>query len=81
MNALCELTRRYAPLLGRFLITFIFLKSAVGKIGGFSGVAGGMAAKGIPYAEFLLVCAIAIEIVGSLCVLLGWKAQGARSRC
>lgn len=75
MNALCELTRGFAPLLGRFLIVLIFLWSAVGKIGNFSAVAGNMAAKGMPYAEFLLVCAIAIEIGGGVCVLLGWKAQ------
>ena len=75
METLCNLARSYAPLVGRFLITFIFLRSAIGKIGNFSGVAGNMAAKGMPYAEALLVCAIAIEIVGGLCVLLGWKAQ------
>lgn len=75
METLCNLARSYAPLVGRFLITFIFLHSAIGKIGNFSGVAGNMAAKGMPYAEALLVCAIAIEIVGGLCVLLGWKAQ------
>lgn len=75
MHALCELSQRYAPLLGRFLITFIFFRSAFGKITNFSGVAGNMTAKGMPYAEFFLVGAIAFEIVGSLCVLLGWKAR------
>ena len=75
MNTLCELTQRYAPLLGRFLITFLFFRSAFGKIANFSGAAGGMAAKGMPYAEVFLVGAIAFEIVGSLCVLLGWKAR------
>jgi putative oxidoreductase len=75
MQVLCELSQRYAPLLGRFLITFIFLRSAFDKLTDFSGVAGNMAAKGMPYAEFLLMGAIAIEIVGSLSVLLGWKAR------
>lgn len=75
MEMLCNLAKTYAPLVGRFLITFIFLRSALGKIGNFSGVASGMAAKGMPYAEVLLVCAIAIEIVGGLCVLVGWKAR------
>ena len=75
MEALCNLAKTYAPLVGRFLITFIFLRSAFGKIGNFSGVAGGMAAKGMPYAEFFLVCAITIEIVGGLCVLAGWQAR------
>jgi putative oxidoreductase len=75
MHVLCELSQRYAPLLGRFLITFIFLRSAFDKLTDFAGVAGNMAAKGMPYAEFFLVGAIAIEIVGSLSVLLGWKAR------
>ena len=34
-----------------------------------------MTAKGMPYPEVLLVGTIAFEIVGSLCVLLGWKAR------
>lgn len=75
MNVLCDLTRTCAPLLGRFLIAFIFLRSAVGKIGNFAEAAGGMAAKGMPYAEFFLVGAIVFELVGALCVLLGWKAR------
>ncbi|HET6493677.1 MAG TPA: DoxX family protein [Burkholderiales bacterium] len=75
MEGLCNLAKTYAPLVGRFLITFIFLRSAFGKIGSFAGVAGGMTAKGMPYAEFFLVCAITIEIVGGLCVLTGWQAR------
>lgn len=75
MEGLCSFAKTYAPLAGRFLITFIFLRSAMGKIGNFSGVAGNMAAKGMPFAEALLVGAIAIEIVGGLCVLVGWKAR------
>lgn len=75
METLCNFARSYAPLVGRLLITFIFLRSAVGKIGNFSGVAGNMAAKGMPYAEVFLVGAIVLEIVGGLCVLIGWKAR------
>ena len=75
MQILCELSQRYAPLLGRFLITFLFFRSAFDKITNFSGVAGNMTAKGMPYAEILLAGAIALEVVGSLCVLFGWKAR------
>jgi putative oxidoreductase len=75
MEALCNIARICAPLVGRVLITFIFLRSAIGKIGNFSGVAGNMAAKGMPYAEIFLAGAIALEIVGGLCLLLGWKAR------
>lgn len=75
MEALCSVAKSYAPLVGRFLVSFIFLRSAIGKIGNFSGVAANMAAKGMPFAEPLLACAIAIEIIGGLCILLGWKAR------
>jgi len=75
MNALCDLARTFGPLLGRILITALFLRSAFGKITGFSAVAAGMAQKGMPFAEALLVGAIAFEIVGSLMVLFGWKAR------
>ena len=75
MAALCSVANTYAPLVGRLLVTFIFLRSAIGKIGNFSGVAATMSAKGMPFAEALLVCAIALEIGGVLCVLLGWKAR------
>lgn len=75
MNALCNLARTYGPLLGRILITALFLRSAFGKIMGFSAVAAGMAKKGLPFAEVLLVGAIVFEIAGGLMVLLGWKAR------
>lgn len=75
MTALCNLAKTYGPLLGRTLITVLFLRSAFGKITGFSAVAAGMAKKGIPFSEALLVGAIVIEIAGSLMVLFGWKAR------
>ena len=75
MAALCSIAGTYAPLVGRLLVTFIFLRSAVDKIGNFSGVAATMSSKGMPIAEALLVCAIALEICGALCILVGWKAR------
>ena len=75
MSALCNLVKTYGPLLGRILITVIFLRSAFGKVTGFSAVAAGMAKKGMPYAEILLVGAIVFEIAGGLMVLFGWRAR------
>ncbi len=75
MRALGDAARHYGPAVGRFLITFVFLKSAVSKISGFTVVAGLMAKKGMPFAEALLVAAIVLEIAGSLMVLLGWRAR------
>ena len=75
MQALCNLAKTYGPLVARFLITFIFLRAAISKITGFTLVAGMMAKKGMPFAEVLLVGAIAFEFAGSLMVLLGWHAR------
>jgi putative oxidoreductase len=75
MQALCDLARTYGPAAGRFLITLIFLRSAFGKITGFTMVAGMMAKKSMPFAEVLLVGAIVLEIAGGLMILLGWHAR------
>lgn len=75
MNALCNLARTCAPLLGRILVSILFLHSAIGKITGFSIVAAGMARKGIPFSETLLIGAIFCEVAGSLALILGWKAR------
>jgi len=75
MQALCDLAKTWAPLFGRALITFIFLRSAYGKIMGFTAVSGMMATKGMPFSDALLAGAIAFEIAGSLMILAGWHAR------
>jgi len=75
MQALCGVAKAYGPVVGRILITLLFLKSGFEKIAGFSAVAGFMASKGMPAAEFLLVGAVVLEIAGALMVLLGWHAR------
>ena len=64
-------------LAGRTLLALIFIVSGFGKITGFAGTAGYMASKGMPIAEVLLVGAIAVEFLGGLMLLLGWKARWA----
>lgn len=71
MNAVMQ----YAPLLGRILIGQIFLLAGIAKIGSFSQVAAGMAAKGLPVSQLLLVITIIIEIGGGLMIILGWRAK------
>jgi putative oxidoreductase len=71
MNAI----ERYAPLVGRILLSLIFIISGAGKIFGFSGTAAFMAAQGLPLASLLLAATIALEIVGGLSLLLGFRAR------
>lgn len=67
--------KQYAPLLGRILIGQLFLLAGISKIGVFAQVAAGMASKGIPASQLLLVITIVIEIGGALMIILGWRAR------
>ena len=63
------------PLIGRVLLSIIFLLSGTMKLMGWHMMAGMMASKGFPMASVMLAGAIIVEILGSLCVLLGFKAR------
>ncbi|HUL41068.1 MAG TPA: DoxX family protein [Burkholderiales bacterium] len=77
MNKTCEMTKQYAPLIGRILLAAIFVISGFGKIMAFHATAGYMASRGLPIAEVLLVPTIIIELGGGLMLLLGWNARWA----
>lgn len=64
-----------AALIGRFLISFIFIFSGIHKIIDFAGNVGFVASKGMPFPTFLLIISIIVEIVAGLMVLLGWYAR------
>jgi putative oxidoreductase len=59
------------------LLASIFVVSGFGKITGFEGTAGYMASKGMPMPQVLLVGAIAVEFLGGLMLVVGWKARWA----
>jgi putative oxidoreductase len=62
--------------LGRLLLCTIFFMAAVGnKIPHFNEVAQLMESKGVPYPQILLPGAIVFLIVGSVSVVLGYKAR------
>lgn len=68
--------RGILTVVGRVLLSTIFLMSAVGnKIPHFRDVAGYMAQAGVPAPEFMLVGAIAFLVVGSLSVIVGYRAR------
>jgi putative oxidoreductase len=77
MNRLCELTKRYAPLIGRIVMALIFLTSAYGKIMAFDATAAAMTGKGMPLTAALLVCAIGLELIGATLLIIGWHARWA----
>jgi len=67
--------QRFVPFVGRVLLSAIFLLSGLGKIGNFEGTQQYMAAFGMPFTGFFLVCAIIFEVFGGLSLLLGFKAR------
>ena len=73
MNA----SRDFAALLGRIFIALLFVPAGWGKISGFAGTAGYIASKGLPLPEVGAAIAIAVELVGGLLLLVGFKTRWA----
>lgn len=62
--------------IGRTMLSLVFLMSAVGnKIPKFTEVAGYMASEGVPASRLMLAGAIVFLIVGSLSMIVGYRAR------
>lgn len=73
-----SITRNTLPLIARVLLSALFLWSGVNKILHPIATQQYMAAHGMIWTGFFWLCAIAIELVGGLSVLLGvWPRLGA----
>ena len=75
MNRLFDAAQPYLYVLGRLLISPIFILSGISKISNFAATAKMMAGKGLPLPEFLLVLTILIEVCGGVMLLLGIYAR------
>ena len=64
-----------ASLVGRLLLSAIFILSGVTKFLSWEDTAGYMASQGIPNVNLLLPIAGAAEIAGGLSLALGWWAR------
>jgi len=63
-------------LLGRIMLSLIFLMSAAGnKIPQFNQVAEFMSSEGVPAAKLMLAGAIVFLLLGSFSIILGFKAR------
>lgn len=65
--------RSTTELFGRILLMSLFMLSGLGKIGAYAATAGYMASVGVPAA--LLPLVIAVELLGSLAIILGWQTR------
>jgi putative oxidoreductase len=73
MNSSSNIT----ALLGRLLISPIFLFSGFSKLAMYSQVVGFAAAKGMPMPEIAIALAAATEIICGLAVLIGFQTRAA----
>lgn len=66
---------RFGPLLGRILLSMIFLLSGAGKIMNWAGTEQQMADHGMVMVPLFHIGALVFELVGGLSLLLGVKAR------
>lgn len=62
-------------LVGRVLISLIFISAGFNKIINFSDAAAYITSQGLPYPSVLAFIAIIFELGGGLMVFLGWKTR------
>ncbi len=61
--------------IARVLLCLVFLHAVIGKLTGFTGVAGMIAGRGLPIAPVLLAAAMALMAVGSVLVISGYRVR------
>jgi putative oxidoreductase len=69
---------RFQPsvsLMGRILLSVIFVVSGLGKIADWSHTAAYMTSQGMPAVPVFLTLAILIELVGGLALMFGWHTR------
>ena len=64
-------------LIGRVLLALLFVPAGFGKIAGFAGTVGYVAAKGVPLPEVCAAIAIAVELGLGLLLLVGFQTRWA----
>ena len=65
----------YLPLAARIFLALIFLNSGINHLIGFSGFVPTIANKGLPIPQVLAVGAIVFLLLGSISLILGYKAK------
>jgi putative oxidoreductase len=71
----CESLHTAGALIGRFLLSLIFILAGFGKITGFSEAVDSLKQMNIPAAHLLIVITIIIELGCGLLILFGWYTR------
>ena len=61
--------------IGRICMSMIFILAAIGKFVDYNAVAQYMSSKGMTMVPFFLIVAAAVELIGGLSLLLGFKTR------
>lgn len=64
-------------LVGRVLLSVMFLWSGYGKVGGFAGTVGYIGSVGLPMPEVLAALSIVVELGAGIALVIGFKARWA----
>jgi putative oxidoreductase len=78
-SATAALTEGMLPLLARWLVSVIFVTSTLSKLFSWGSNVDYMTSKHLPMIPVLLAAALAIEGLGSLCLITGFAARAAAS--
>jgi len=70
-----SIMNKFGPVVGRIMLSLIFLISGLGKIGGFTKTSGYMAAKGLPLPDVLLAITIVVEVGAAAMIMAGFRAR------
>ncbi|HEY2027743.1 MAG TPA: DoxX family protein [Myxococcales bacterium] len=63
------------PFVARLMIAAIFVQGALGKIMGWNGQASYMRGHGLHFIPLLLGVALAIEALGTICLVVGFQTR------
>src|SRR6266581_3299 len=77
LDHVTNVASRYAPLVGRGFLAFLFLQSGWLKMFEFGKTAAVMTAKGVPMARAALLLTIVLLLASGLMLLVGWHARWA----
>lgn len=62
-------------LTGRILLAALFLPAGLSKLSGFEGTVGYIGSVGLPFASVAAGAAIAVEILGSVALIVGFQTR------
>ncbi len=70
-----DVVKEWGPLVGRVMLSLIFLMSGLGKVFQFDGQVGYAASQGVPMASAAIAISAVVEIAAAVMIILGYKAR------